>query len=175
MLEVGPAIRTFAVMISIQGILAIVWSIWMHPFFVSVVEINHNAAEKTLETSVRIFTDDFENTLKMRFPGKKIDLYQLAANGATDSLMSIYISEKMAVLVNGKPVKLKYFGSERVDESTWCYLEATGVQAVQTLHISNKILYEYKKEQINMHHVLVGGQRKSYKLDNPETEADFKF
>jgi len=139
----------------------------MHPFFVSVIEINHNAPEKLLETSVRIFTDDFEKTLKMRFPGKNIDLYQLAANGATDSLMSQYLTEKMSITVNGKPVKFKYIGSERVEESTWCYLEVDGVSSVQSLHISNKILYEYKKEQINMQHVLVNGQRKSYKLDNP--------
>jgi hypothetical protein len=174
-LVVVSAILTFAAMLSFQSILAFAWSIWMHPFFVSVIEINHNSAEKTLEASVRIFTEDFENTLKMRFPGKKIDLYQLAANGSTDSLMSMYLNEKMTVSINGKPVKFKYIGSERVDESTWCYLEASGVNAIQSLHISNKILYEYKKEQINMHHVLVNGQRKSYKLDNPDTEADFKF
>jgi hypothetical protein len=89
--------------------------------------------------------------------------------------MSIYLTEKMAITVNGKLVKCKYIGSERVDESTWCYMEATGVASVQTLHVSNKILYEYKKEQINMHHVLVNGQRKSFKLDNPDTEADFTF
>lgn len=172
---IASAILTFASMLSSQSILALLWSIWMHPFFVSVIEINHNAAEKTLETSVRIFTDDFENTLKMRFPGKKIDLYQLASNGATDSLMSQYLREKMSISVNGKPVKFQYVGSERVDESTWCYLEVSAVSSVQSLHISNKILYEYKKEQINMHHVLVNGQRKSYKLDNPDTEVDFKF
>ena len=31
----------------------------LHPIHVSVTEINHNAADKTLEVSVRIFTDDF--------------------------------------------------------------------------------------------------------------------
>ena len=30
-----------------------------HPIYVSVTEIEHNAAEKTLEISCRIFTDDF--------------------------------------------------------------------------------------------------------------------
>ncbi|HSC52520.1 MAG TPA: DUF6702 family protein [Phnomibacter sp.] len=162
-------------MIGIQSLLAIVWSIWMHPFFVSVVEINHNAAERSLETSVRIFTDDFENTLKMRFPGKKIDLYHPAANGSTDSLISQYLKEKLVVSVNGKQVQFNYIGSERVEESTWCYLEATQVASVKSLHVSNKILYEYKKEQINMHHVSVQGERKSYKLNNPDTEADFSF
>ena len=30
-----------------------------HPFHVSVVEINHNAEDKTLEITCKIFTDDF--------------------------------------------------------------------------------------------------------------------
>ena len=32
-----------------------------HPLHVSVIEINHNAADKTLEISCKIFTDDFSN------------------------------------------------------------------------------------------------------------------
>ncbi|MCU0333716.1 MAG: hypothetical protein MUF62_01560 [Chitinophagaceae bacterium] len=149
--------------------------LFWHPFYVSVVEINHNPTDQTLETSVRIFTDDFENTLKMRYPGQKIDLYNPPVNGNTDSLISRYLAEKMQVRLNGRPVRLKYLGFERVEESIWCYLEVPGVKSVQQLHISNRLLYEYKKEQINMHHVQTGGQKKSYKLNNPETEVDFQF
>ena len=32
----------------------------LHPFHVSVVEIEHNAEDKSLEISCKIFTDDFE-------------------------------------------------------------------------------------------------------------------
>ena len=35
----------------------------VHPFFVSVTEINHNAGDKNLEISCKIFTDDFEAAL----------------------------------------------------------------------------------------------------------------
>jgi hypothetical protein len=72
-------------------------------------------------------------------------------------------------------VAWSYLGSERVEESTWCYLEVSKVPEVKQLHISNRILYEYKKEQINMHHITVNGERKSYKLDNPQSEIDFSF
>ena len=34
----------------------------MHPFFISVIEVNHNAKDATVEISVRIFNEDFENT-----------------------------------------------------------------------------------------------------------------
>ena len=31
-----------------------------HPIFMSVTEIEHNAKDKTLEISCKVFTDDFE-------------------------------------------------------------------------------------------------------------------
>ena len=36
----------------------------VHPFYVSVTEINQNAAEKSLEISCKFFADDFEQTLE---------------------------------------------------------------------------------------------------------------
>jgi hypothetical protein len=36
----------------------------VHPFFVSVTEVNHNAKDKTLEISCKMFLDDTEKTLK---------------------------------------------------------------------------------------------------------------
>jgi len=160
-------------MLMIKSLLPVLLASFWHPFFVSVIEVNHNKAEQSLETSVRIFTDDFENTLKLRFPGKKIDLYQ--PNAATDSLINTYLKEKMQFRVDGKLCKWNYIGSERVEESTWCYFEITQVPTLKQLQISNRLLYEYKKEQINMHHVTVNGQQQSYKLDNPSSEVVFKF
>ena len=41
----------------------------LHPIFVSVTEIEHNAKDKTLEISCKIFTDDFEKTLRLTYKG----------------------------------------------------------------------------------------------------------
>jgi molybdenum cofactor biosynthesis enzyme len=38
----------------------------VHPFYISMVEINHNANDKTVEISVRVFTEDFEKTLQKK-------------------------------------------------------------------------------------------------------------
>ena len=34
-------------------------TIALHPYYISVVEINHNPTDKTLEISCKIFTNDF--------------------------------------------------------------------------------------------------------------------
>ncbi len=36
----------------------------LHPFYVSVIEINHNTKDATAEISIRIFTQDLETTLQ---------------------------------------------------------------------------------------------------------------
>ena len=38
-----------------------------HPVHVSVIEVEHNAAEKSLEVTCKIFTDDFEKVLAKTF------------------------------------------------------------------------------------------------------------
>ena len=35
----------------------------LHPFFVGVTEVQHNAKDKTLEVSVKLFAEDLEKTL----------------------------------------------------------------------------------------------------------------
>ena len=148
---------------------------WLHPFYVSVTEINHNAGEKSLEISVRIFTDDFEQTLRDRNPQKKVDLTNPPAGGAMDTLVKYYLLEKMGFEVNGQKRHPGYIGFERVDESVWIYLEINGVPELKKLKIHNPILFESKPEQINMVHVINGKLRQSRKLDNPTADWEFRF
>ena len=57
-----------------------------HPFHVSVTEIEHNAADKTLEISCKIFTDDFETILAKNY-NTKVDLINPPNKPAMDSLV----------------------------------------------------------------------------------------
>lgn len=154
----------------------LIWatSFFLHPFFVSVTEIQYNKVERSLEISIRIFTDDFENTLRMANPGKKVD-FSLPETAAMDSLVSKYIRQKVQLVANDRAVPLQYVGFEKVAESVWCYFEVKTIDNLRKLHIHNGLLYEYKKEQINMHHVVNGSQRISRKLDNPTTDWEAVF
>jgi hypothetical protein len=51
--------------ILVQWLMAGILSL-VHPFYISMVEINHNAKDATVEISVRIFTEDFEKTLQKK-------------------------------------------------------------------------------------------------------------
>lgn len=145
-----------------------------HPFHVSVVELNHNATDKTLEISCKIFTDDFEKVLVQNYKAK-VDLINPPDKAAMDTLVKKYISSHMSLSVDGKPVKFSYIGFERESEAVYSYVQVDHVSSVNKIDITNKLMYDLFTDQINLMHVTVGGKRKSTKLDYPKMQAAFSF
>lgn len=145
-----------------------------HPFHVSVTEINHNAADKTLEVTCKIFTDDFEGVLAKNYKAK-VDLINPPNKAAMDTLVKKYIISHLAVKANGKPVKFSYLGFEHDKEAVFAYLEVENVQTVSAFTINNNLMYDFFDDQVNIIHVFVGGNRKSTRLSYPDTEATVNF
>ena len=150
------------------------WFTLVHPFYVSVTEIRHNAAQQELEVSCRIFADDLEAALRTANK-TNVDIMHPANRKAVDGFINSYLQQHLHITVDGKPVVLKYLGYQIEEEAAWCFLEAKQVPSVKKVHITNDILYSQHESQINMMHVIVKEERKSTKLDNPEKEADFVF
>ena len=158
----------------IVGLLTGSTAINTHPIYVSVTEIEHNVMDKTLEISCKIFTDDFENTLRMNYKGI-VDLVQPKARAAMDKLVSEYVKKHLLLQIDGNPVVLDYMGYENQEEGIVSFYQVNQIAAVKKLDITNNILNEYKKEQMNIVHVTVNGKRKSFKLSNPEEKVSFEF
>ncbi|WP_153796131.1 DUF6702 family protein [Foetidibacter luteolus] len=146
----------------------------MHPFYVSMTDINHNAKDQSLEISVRIFTDDFETTLHNNYK-EKINLTNPANHAEMNRVVNDYIVKHLQLQANGKTVALSFVGFEQQSESTWTYFEVKGLTTLKNVTITNSLLHDYRKEQINMIHVKARGKEQSTKLDYPETQASFTF
>ena len=146
----------------------------VHPFFVSVSEINYNAADKNLEISCKVFTDDFETTLK-NVTQTVVDMYKPKDSAQLEKMISAYIQKHLQLRIDGKLVKLEYIGHELEDQSTWNYFQVTNIGAPRKIEIFNDIFHESFDKQINIMHITVNGNRKSMKLDYPSTEAKFDF
>lgn len=145
-----------------------------HPVFISVTEIDHNAREKILEISSKIFTDDFEKTLRKTYKGT-VDLLQPKDKTAMNKLVSEYVKNHLSLKVDGRPAAMEFIGYEQQEEGIECYFQVTNIATLKKIDITDNILYEYKKEQISLVHVTVNGNRKSYKLNNPEDKISFEF
>lgn len=153
----------------LAGIVAI-----LHPFFVSVVEINHDAKGKSLETSIRIFSDDLESTLA-KFGNVKVDLAKPTDKAALDKLVASYVSKKLLVKVDGKVISLQYLGYEQKQESTWLYFETPNIASVKKVEVDCSLLYDFQTKQINIFNIKANGTEKNYKLDYPKTTVAFDF
>jgi len=147
---------------------------YFHPYYISVVEINHNPTDKTLEISCKVFTNDFETTLEKNYKAK-VDLSNPKDKGSTDKWITDYIKKHLSIKVDGKDVNLSYLGFEKDDEAVFSYFQVDNVAVVKKLNVSNSLLHDFSDQQINIIHCSVAGRRQSTKLDYPNTEAAFQF
>ncbi|HMG66802.1 MAG TPA: DUF6702 family protein [Chitinophagaceae bacterium] len=145
-----------------------------HPYYISVVEINHNASEKTLEISCKIFTNDFETTLEKNYK-TKVDLVNPPDKGAMDKIVNDYIKKHLSFKVDNKAVNFFYVGFEKQDEAIYSYFQVDNITSLKKIDIVNSILHDFSDQQINIIHCTVGGKRQSTKLDYPKTEASLEF
>lgn len=145
-----------------------------HPIYVSVTEIEHNAKAKTLEISCKIFTDDFEKTLRTAY-NTHVDLLDPKQKAAMDKLVNDYVQKHLKIAVNGAPAILKYLGYEQIEEGIYSYYQADNVPSVKKIAVTDNILYEYKDQQLSLIHVIVNGERKSTKLNNPEDKFSIDY
>lgn len=145
-----------------------------HPFYVSVTEINHNAAEKSLEVSCKFFAEDLEQILEKDYK-TQLDISAAKDKAAFDKDIPDYVGKRLSLVVDGKAISLRYIGFEKDKESAYAYFEADGVASVKSLGATNSLLHDFIDQQINIMHVTVGGKRQSTKLDYPDTKASFGF
>ena len=146
----------------------------MHPFFVSVIDINHNEKEATIEISVRCFTNDLE---KMIAADTKttIDLSAPSQKNKGDALLKAYLTKRLNLSVNGNKSTLDYVGFEIQKESTWTYFEIKNIKQLNQLNVLCEILFGVNDQQINIFHVNAKGVRKSYELIFPKNTTQFNF
>ncbi len=146
----------------------------VHPFYVTVTEIEHNSKAQTLEISCKIFTDDFEHTLRNHY-NEKIDLINPQDVNATSAIVKDYITKHLKISVNGINSILSFVGYEKKEEGIIAYFECSQIKTVKTIEVTDNLLYDYKAEQISIIHITVNGKRTSTKLLNPEEKAFFVF
>ncbi|MDB5192405.1 MAG: hypothetical protein JWQ96_1968 [Segetibacter sp.] len=140
--------------------------ILLHPFYVSMTEISHNTKDRTVEVSVRIFTDDFESALQ-RDCKCKVELTKPVNKAEMEKLVNSYINNHLKVKIDGQVKALEFAGFQREKESVWNYFQVKNVASVNKIEIKNSLLHEMHEEQINMLHIKANGKDKMDKLDYP--------
>lgn len=117
-----------------------------HKFYVSISQINYNEKGKTLEVALKLFTDDLEycasNELNKSIKISKEHLFDKEVNN--------YLTNHFTISINGESKEINYLGKEIEVDVTWCYLEITDVENINTISISNTLFISDLAEQKNL-------------------------
>lgn len=141
-----------------------------HPLHLSSMELNYTTKGGTIEISCRLFTDDLEDALSKQFK-VPTDLSAPAKHKAMDELLKKYMAMHFKLKANGKPLVYNYLGFEKDREAVLVYVESLPIKGLKKVEVFNTLLYDLFDDQTNIMHMHYDGQRKSSKLDFPESNA----
>jgi hypothetical protein len=146
----------------------------VHPFFISICQINHNARSKTLEMAVKIFTSDLETALEAQGSGS-LNLGTPREAGGADEIIAAYLNREMEIKVNGQVAKGTFIGKEVEMDVIWCYMEYPNITDVREFDMTNRLLMEQFESQTNIVHITVNGVRKSMMMQAGRTHDSVLF
>jgi hypothetical protein len=145
-----------------------------HPYYMSVTEIEHKAAEKELQLSVKIFVDDLEEALEQEYK-QPFNLYNENGKKANEAYINTYLQKHLKLTVDKQQVVPAMIGFEIQQEALWVYFEVKKIAKLKTAVVFTDVLYSLRKDQINIIHFTNKGVRKSYRLTHPDTQTQFSW
>ena len=145
-----------------------------HPFYLGVTALVYNAKEKSLQGSVKLFTNDLEGALK-KAHNNTVDLINVKNKEAVTIILYDYLKKHFELKVDDKKVAYKLIGFEREEEAVLMYIEFDKTETPKKIEVDNTLLYDHLKEQINIVEIEVNNSKKSLKCTNPEKNFKFSF
>lgn len=145
-----------------------------HEYYVSVTQIEYVKEKKSLQIISRIFIDDFERVLQERYD----ESLMLGDQEETQSALKYieqYLKTKITIKVNGEDVNFNFIGRKYDNDITNCYLEIENIESINSLEVSNKVLFELYEEQQNIIRTKINEKRKSIILISQNDKGLLKF
>ena len=143
----------------------VVWLLFVqatiHPYYVSTLEIVYRPDLAALQITMRVFTDDWQLMLNTRYDktlrlDPDTDTEQVLTHSAD------YFKQHLELNLNGTDVTPSVLGREYQDDQLVLYLEVAGVAELQTLAVSNLILFAELEGQQNIIRIKTPTKRRSF-------------
>lgn len=139
-----------------------------HEYYISVTKVEYVEGQKSLQIISQIFIDDFETLLRQRYD-ETITLAEKNEPEAIEDYMKRYLQDKLKVTINKNAVNFKFIGKEYKDDIVYCYLEIEDVTEINSIAITNRVLFDVISEQQNIVRLKLKGKNKSFLL-TPEND-----
>ena len=145
-----------------------------HEYYVSVTEIEYAEDQQSLQIISQIFINDFETLIRKRYD-ETVTLDSENESEKVEVYMKRYLKDKLKVSVNGNAVDFKFIGKEYKDDITYCYLEIENVSDIESLEVTNELLFDVFSEQQNILRMKLLGKNRSFLLVPGKASCSLKF
>ena len=146
----------------------------VHKYYVSVTQIDFIPEKQTVQITSRIFIDDLEKLLRERYD-KDITLATKNESPKVAVYIEKYLKEKLKIKINNKEVSLNFIGKQYDTDIIKCYLEIEDVKTIETIEISNQLLFDIFSDQQNIIKTKINAQQKSFILFPQNTSNILEF
>lgn len=145
-----------AVLLSYSAVLS-------HDIHVSVTDVEISD-DGHVEVVVKVFLDDLMHSLGLEMGAA------LPANyTSSDDLINQFLADNFELTINGKSIKFELEDTTHSTPAVWITLTGQIEEAIESIHIQNKILIALFDDQTNMVNVAHAGERYSELLDGDNT------
>ncbi len=144
------------------------------PFYVSITQIDYNETNKTLEATIKIFTDDLENCINKE-SNIKLGLGSSKQFGESDKIIRAYILNHFQLGINQKEYDAEFVGFETELDVTRIYVQWNTPKKIREIQIVNNLLIDCLEDQTNIVHVDFRDLTKSLMLNKSETSGNLEF
>ena len=144
------------------GFLILIAAGFSHKFYVSLVQLEFNSENEALEITMKIFTDDLEYAIS----GSQLSygLGTATEPPQSDSILFEYVQNNFDLKINGQEYAPIYIGKEVEMDVTWIYIEVEGIEAINSIEVTDLMLTELFDDQVNLINLKYLGQKKGLLL-----------
>lgn len=146
----------------------------VHKYYISVTQINYIEQSSAIQITSRLFIDDFENVLKLKY-NKAIVLAEKNEPETINGYINNYLKDKIKITINNQPVAFNFIGKEYDGDIVRCYLEVENILNIDSMAITNKVLFDLQSDQQNIVKTTINSKNKSFILTQDEPTALLKF
>lgn len=131
-----------------------------HAYHVSVTRVRYEVTQKTLEISIRAFTDDLEKGLSLANGNRH---FVLRDDDQNNLYVERYLRQHFALAGPDRQIRpFQYIGKEQEADATWLYLEVPFSGNPAGWVLRHDFLMEAFDDQVNMVNAKWGDDRKTY-------------
>lgn len=144
-----------------------------HKFYTAICKIDYNAPKKRLEITTRIFIDDLNLAISKKY-NRNSNLVSNKETTEDVDFLEKYLSEKIILNVNGKPIATQFLKKEVEDNVLICYLSSTEISKIKSFEVHNSLLTEAFDEQQNIVQLNINHKKQTLLLNVATTKGMLK-